>query len=142
MIFADWFGKPPSKIGFEDVLVAIQYPEKFLIINTLSAIEQDCLIINTLSMDEEEHTINELLTQYEKVSRKIILYGKNNTDTSVENKNKQLKSLGIGDIYVYSGGLFEWMLLQDIYSEHEFPTTKKVLDILKYKPSTLFGSNK
>jgi hypothetical protein len=26
------------------------------------------------------------------------------------------------------------MLLQDIYGEENFPTTKKILDILKFKP--------
>jgi len=33
--------------------------------------------------------------------------------------------------------LFEWLLLQDIYGYDEFPTTIKVLDILKYKPSKI-----
>ena len=142
MLFSKLFGKPPNKIGFEDVLFAIQHPDRFLIINTLSASEQDCLIANTLSMEEEERVVNEMLTQYEKVIRKIILYGKNCTDTSVDRKNAQLNGLGIGDIYVYSGGLFEWMLLQDIYGVSEFPTTKKVLDILKFKPSIVLGHSK
>ena len=30
--------------------------------------------------------------------------------------------------------MFEWLMLQDIYGEKEFPTTKRELDILKYKP--------
>ena len=34
----------------------------------------------------------------------------------------------------YPGGVFEWLLLQDIYGNDNFPTTKKELDILKYKP--------
>jgi hypothetical protein len=38
---------------------------------------------------------------------------------------------------MYLGGMFEWMLLQDIYGRDEFPTTSKVLDILKYKPKRL-----
>ena len=29
--------------------------------------------------------------------------------------------------------MFEWLLLQDIYGDDEFPTTTKELDILKYK---------
>jgi hypothetical protein len=142
MFFSELFGKPSIKIGFEDVLFAIQHPERFLIINTLSASEQDCLIANTLSMEEEERVVNEMLTQYEKVVRKIILYGKNCTDPSVDRKKTQLNGLGFGDLYVYSGGLFEWMLLQDIYGECEFPTTKKVLDILKYKPPIVLGHSK
>jgi hypothetical protein len=29
---------------------------------------------------------------------------------------------------------FEWLLLQDIYGDKEFPTTFKQLDLLKFKP--------
>ena len=64
----------------------------------------------------------------------IIVYGKNNTDDTAEKKYQQLIDLGFSNVYLYYGGLFEWLLLQDIYGETEFPTTKKVLDILKYKP--------
>ena len=37
---------------------------------------------------------------------------------------------------LYIGGLFEWLLLQDIYGDDEFKTTKKELDILKFKPQS------
>ena len=37
-------------------------------------------------------------------------------------------------MFVYTGGLFEWLMLQDIYGETEFPTSKKELDILRFKP--------
>jgi hypothetical protein len=30
-------------------------------------------------------------------------------------------------------------MLQDIYGEKEFPTTKKELDILKYKPNKILN---
>jgi hypothetical protein len=42
--------------------------------------------------------------------------------------------LGFRNVCVYSGGMFEWLLLQDIYGATSFPTTSKELDILKYKP--------
>jgi len=48
-----------------------------------------------------------------------------------------LTSLGFYNVYIYIGGIFEWLLLQDIYGEKEFPTTNKELDLLKYKPSSL-----
>ena len=32
--------------------------------------------------------------------------------------------------------MFEWLLLQDIYGNEQFPTLGKELDILKYKPSS------
>ena len=31
--------------------------------------------------------------------------------------------------------MFEWLLLADIYGTDLFPTTKRELDILKFKPS-------
>jgi hypothetical protein len=133
-MLAAWFtGGTVKRAGFEDVLAAIQDPQRFIIINTLSASEQDCLISNTMPIDREEQVVNEMLSQYEKVERKIILYGKNSTDTSVDKKYRQLLTLGISEVYVYYGGLFEWMLLQDIFGEREFPTTRKVVDILKYR---------
>jgi hypothetical protein len=68
------------------------------------------------------------------VSKTIVLYGKNSSDYSVlEKKNKQLISLGF-KVLIYLGGLFEWVLLQDIYGADQFPTSKRNLDILKYRP--------
>jgi hypothetical protein len=139
-MFSNLFKKTYQKISFEDLQFAIKFPTDFLIINTLSTTEQDCLIKYTLPFDMEEKTINDLLYQYDINSRKIIIYGKNSTDKSVEIKYDQLLGLGFKSIFIYSGGLFEWMLLQDIYGADEFPTSRKVLDILKYKPSRTFGS--
>ena len=64
----------------------------------------------------------------------IIIYGKNSNDETIYKKYKQLQELGFTNIYVYPGGLFEWLLLQDIYGTEDFPTTTKELDILKFKP--------
>jgi hypothetical protein len=36
------------------------------------------------------------------------------------------------------GGMFEWLLMQDVYGFDEFPTTTKICDILKFRsPSRL-----
>ena len=43
------------------------------------------------------------------------------------------------NVFIYSGGMFEWLCLQDIYGNELFPTTKKELDILKYKPISNFS---
>ena len=53
---------------------------------------------------------------------------------TIYKKYKQLQELGFVNIYVYPGGLFEWLLLQDIYGHEDFPTTSQELDILKFKP--------
>lgn len=120
------------KINFEDIQYIIKNPEGHILINTLSSSEQNCLITNTININNEENIINNLIIKGFK-NIKIIIYGKNSNDEKIYNKYNQLISLGFYNVYIYSGGLFEWLMLQDIYGEKEFPTTKKELDILKYK---------
>jgi len=72
----------------------------------------------------------------------IVIYGKNSNEDNLVQKYSQLENLGFKNVYIYPGGLFEWLCLQDIYSDDLFPTTKKEIDILKYKPiSSLNKSN-
>jgi hypothetical protein len=122
---------PIKYVGFENVKIAIQ--QKHIIINTLSNYTQDNLIKTTIDYTTEESLINDMITSYE-FSKPIVIYGKNATDLSADNKCMQLQKLGFKNIMLYKGGLFEWMLLQDIYGVAEFPTTKHTLDILVYKP--------
>jgi hypothetical protein len=69
----------------------------------------------------------------------IIVYGKNSNDITILHKYEQLVKLGFTNVYIYTGGLFEWLMLQDIYGTTEFPTTKRELDILKYKPNKVLN---
>jgi hypothetical protein len=126
-----------KKINFEDMQTAIKNPEIYLIINTLPSAEQQCLIVNTVSVNDEEIIINKFLKENKNII--IIVYGKNCNDDSTNKKYQQLLSLGFYNIFVYTGGLFEWLLLQDIYGNELFPTTKKELDILKYKPNQMLN---
>ena len=137
-IINDWFSVKIKKIGFEDVKIAVQRPNQYVIINTLPVTEQEFLIKNTIDIFLEEKKINEIMENYLFKQYKIIIYGKNSTDASIENKYNQLNGLGFNELYIYYGGLFEWMLLQDIYGENEFPTTSKLIDILKYRPMVVF----
>jgi hypothetical protein len=122
-----------NKANFEDVQYAMKHPNECIIINTLSSLEQDCLILGTIVAYQEENTINELVNRIDIPDKRIIIYGRNASDYSPENKYKQLYKLGIPEISIYVGGLFEWLLLQDIYGYKTFPTTKKNADILAYK---------
>jgi rhodanese-related sulfurtransferase len=123
-----------QRINYEDIQFAITKTENHLIINTLGENEQDCLLPNTLSISRETSVINMLMSKGN-THVKIIVYGRNCNDEKIYAKYKQLVSLGFSDVYVYTGGLFEWLMLQDIFGENDFPTTKKEMDILKYKPS-------
>jgi len=130
--------KNSTKITFEDIQYALKHKSDFIIINTLSVTEQNCLILNTIPYDTEERVMNELLNNYTTKEKRIIIYGKNTNDDTVEKKQNQIRGLGFTEVYVYMGGMFEWMLLQDIYGHSEFPTTSKVLDILKYRGGSKF----
>ena len=123
-----------NKINFEDIQYVLKNSESHILINTLNEKEQDCLLPNTINIHHEEDLINKLLKNGNK-NVKIIIYGKNCNDDKIYKKYDQLSSLGFHNVYIYSGGIFEWLMLQDIYGMNEFPTTKKELDILKYKPS-------
>jgi hypothetical protein len=122
-----------NKINFEDIQYSLYNKDKYILINTLEESCQDCLLPNTITPEKETAVINHLL-QSGKKNIKIIIYGKNCNDDKVYKKYDQLQSLGFYNVYVYTGGLFEWLMLQDIYGEKEFPTSKKELDILKFKP--------
>ena len=75
--------------------------------------------------------INKYISSRENI--KIIIYGLNSSDINVHKKYSQLIGLGFTDVYIYNGGLFEWLLLQDIYGKDLFKTSSNELDILKYK---------
>jgi hypothetical protein len=122
-----------KNINFEDMQFAIKNPDIYLIINTLIESEQNCLITNTIIAKNEELIVNKYMNTNKSIQ--IIIYGKNCNDETINKKYQQLISLGFYNIYVYLGGMFEWLMLQDIYGKDLFPTTHKELDLLKYKPT-------
>ena len=123
-----------QKINFEDMQTAYKNPELYLLINTLSESEQDCLILNTTPAIKEEQLINHHMYSSKRI--RIIIYGRNSNDEKVYNKYDQLMKLGFLNVFIYVGGIFEWLMLQDIYGYEEFPTSRRQLDFLKYKPSS------
>ena len=102
------------------------------IISTLGDHEQDVLINYTVACNEETVKVDAAI----KAGRPIIIYGKNSNDDSIYRKYEQILALGHKNVYVYPGGLFEWLLLQDVFGAESFRTTKKTLDILNYKPDS------
>ena len=116
-------------INFEEVIRAT--PATTVIINTLTVTEQGCLIAGTVSALEEEVVVNDLLKTNKYIQ--IIVYGKNCTDLGVIKKATQLQTIGFSNVCVYAGGMFEWLLLQDVYGKTEFKTTCNKVDLLKYK---------
>jgi len=127
-----------KKVNFEDIKYVMKNKNgQYLLINTMGGNEQDCLIKNTVPIHDEERIINSNLNNK---NITIIIYSKNANEDKLVKKYNQLHALGFFNVYIYPGGLFEWLCLQDIYGFDEFPTNKKELDILKFKAKSIFNT--
>ena len=133
----NFFIRPREKqyVNFEYIqeIIGRKKSDKIVLINTMAKDFQKCLIPCTVLAEEEEGLVNDMLDNYEMGKKTIVLYGKNGEDPSVNGKWKQLNGLGFQNVVVYSGGMFEWLLLQDVYGSVEFPTVGKELDILRFR---------
>ena len=88
--------------------------------------------------EQVEELINKLIKTNQNVN--IIVYDENSNAPNLMKKYDQLISLGFINVFLYPGGLFEWLLLQDIYGYENFPTTKQETDILKFKGKSIFNN--
>lgn len=118
-----------NKISFHDMKQSIS--KNHTIITVMK--DESCTIQGTTSINREEEIINELYNN--DLTKPIIIYGYNDCDENIIQKYKQLKELGFINVFIYPGGMFEWLLLQDIYTDVNFKTNKKELNLLKYKPN-------
>ena len=154
------------KVGFEDILYIIKHHQMsssstknkkhpslstapyrhYWLVNTLPVTQQDVLIPHTIPCHGEEDLVNNVLNDLSKNPHQycIVIYGKNNTDDTVDKKYKQFLDFGFIHVFIYYGGLFEWTLLQDVYGSEHFPTTKETsggsktattVDLLHWSPS-------
>ena len=113
--------------NFKEIQKKINLPDTILI-NTLPDNEQSFLIHKTIPANKENDFINNLIKKNK--SQEIIIYGRNYSDMSVVNKYNVLKKLGLNNVYIYFGGIFEWALLQDIYGTNNFITYGTITDPL------------
>jgi hypothetical protein len=123
-----------NRVNFEKVKDIIN-DNNYIIISTLPQNKQDILIKNTISIHDEETIINNLLKTNK--NKKILIYSENSSDVSLVNKYNQLNKLGFNNIFLYIGGLFEWLLLNEVYGNDQFEIFNKsnaiIIDILKFK---------
>ena len=114
--------------SFEDIKKTTE--NNYILINTLPSTEQNCLINNTVSIENEVTSVEQAI----KDKSIIIIYGYNTNDSTIYKKYKQIRQqLCHIKVFIYAGGMFEWLLMQDIYGKDEFITTSNELDIIKYK---------
>jgi hypothetical protein len=143
---ASSFSIPPSsdRINFEDMQSVIGGTDRgvvsatYLIISTLKSEFLNCVISGTVPAAQEEARINDILSgnTVNGDTITIIVYGLHATDETAYAKYEQLLKHGITRVCVYVGGMFEWLLLQDVYGADLFPTSgkKEAADIIKYRP--------
>ena len=102
-----------------------------VLINTLPNTRQESLIKGTIKAFHEVDFMNKLLKTNK--NKEIIVYGIHHTDLSVITKYNQLKKLGFKNVHIYFGGIYEWLLLQDVFSTINFQTDGIIENIVDYK---------
>lgn len=127
------------KVSYEDIQMVVyrnsHVQHSTLLINTLPPSLQHCLIKTTVDIRFEERVVNALI--HKKPDIMIIVYGKNSNDITILHKYDQLVKLGFTNVHIYTGGIFEWMLLHEIYGKDLFKITKYEIDILRYRPKSV-----
>ena len=127
------------KVSYEDIQMIIyrntHAPYSTILINTLPSTLQHCLIKTTVDIRVEEQLINKCIVNSPNVM--IIVYGKNSNDITILHKYEQLVKLGFTNVHIYTGGIFEWMLLHEIYGKEVFKITRYEIDILRYRPKSV-----
>lgn len=132
-------------LSFEDMEWIINHysrlSNKVIIIHTLDTNQEDVLIKHTTFASDENDKINSFLKSNKDIH--VCIYGKNAHDIKIHEKYNQLKDLGFVHVYIYIGGLFEWLLLQQLYGEDTYPVFIHPNTMLKYNwnettPSTSY----
>ena len=130
------------KVSYEDLQMVVyrnsHVQHSTLIINTLPPSLQHCLIKTTVDIRFEERVVNTFIQKNPDIM--IIVYGKNSNDITILHKYEQLVKLGFTNVHIYTGGIFEWMLLHEIYGKDLFKITKYEIDILRYRPKSVLLS--
>uniref|UniRef100_A0A6C0B736 Rhodanese domain-containing protein n=1 Tax=viral metagenome TaxID=1070528 RepID=A0A6C0B736_9ZZZZ len=102
--------------------------------------DESILIERTILIEKETIKINSLLAE-NNYDTHIIVYGKNVDDYELlVQKRNQLLKLGFRNVWFYPGGLFEWILLRDVFGTRQFSTTADAKDLIKYRPKSGFNN--
>ena len=130
-------GARGGKVSYETVL-ALSGSIDVVVISTLPETLQECLIPGTTPCVREEKHVNGILEQKRQGLYTVIVYGANHLDATVERKCAQMRKMGFRSVHAYTGGMFEWLLLHEVYGEENFGVEQSsrsgVPDILAFRP--------
>jgi hypothetical protein len=87
--------------------------------------------------ETEEARVNAAIDARRAADTPIIIYGRCAADESPERKVRQMLALGFVDVYVYTGGMFEWLLLREVFGREQFACVgadarRTAVDVLSY----------
>lgn len=120
-------------LNFDDMKLAVD--RGYIICHIMDETDETILIKNTLSVKDEIKKINDLIKQ-SKFDETIVLYGRNYTDLEkIVQRFQHLISFGFTRVFIYVGGLYEWVLMQNLYGDKLFPTNNSI-DLTNIKSIT------
>jgi len=86
-------------------------------------------IDGTLTPETEEREINRIIQNYSSCGKtpeeKFVYYGLNSVDKSPDEQAANLATHGI-EASVYRGGMFEWLLLREVFGADNYPVCSNV----------------
>jgi len=103
-------------VGYDkirDFIKVCKFRKDMLLITTLP-FDGLCIQGTVDSIEKEEQLINNALESGKTGEMILFIYGK---------KAQQFIDLGFRNVYVYLGGIFEWVLLADLYGIEDFSVT-------------------
>ena len=115
-----------DRVNFDDV---VSKEATTILINVMEDVDQNVLIKGTVPCNDEVAEVQKAILE----RSTVIVYGRNCHDDRVFSKYVQIKKLG-GKPKVYLGGLFEWMLLHEVYGNDRFPLTTDKFELYQYRP--------
>ena len=116
-------------VNHQGVLDALK--EGNILITVISNHTDATLIKGTLGEAEELRHVNEIIRK-KNLDERIFVYGENCSDSRVYSKARQLKKLGLKEVFVYTGGIFEWMLLGEVFGQDQFPVHGRVTNVVDH----------
>lgn len=88
-------------------------------------------IEGTVDGDKANQVLDKCLR--EDPSKLVVFYGLNSTDSAPLHRWNNATQLGLENAHVYCGGMFEWLILGELYGNDMFPVTSIQDDLLKFK---------
>ena len=86
----------------------------YVLVSTLADDRQHCLIPGTLPSHDEVARITAIIKEKRQRDMIVHIYGENYADNKIMIQYKKLVSIGFKNVYIYPGGMFEWLCLQEI----------------------------